>query len=280
MLHSALRQNSLTRAGGRRPLVLAASLALLAALAAGGYLAYSRLRAIWMEQCVIADVERQVSISTGANIKAGLILYQFGLKKGANLAQIDFARKRRETLERIPNIRALTISRHLPDRVEITVDEREPIARMNVKGNKGVTGRVVDAEGVVFVREAGTSLLPVIFEAKTTFTPPGKTLSGRASSALGMIEACRRDDLSGLGMLNVYTHHPDYLVATLDDYTFAKISWDGMDAPSAGTDECMMTQLRCLRDAKRNASAHGIVSRGWNVTQPGVAAADTKEPIL
>lgn len=280
ILHSAMRPNALTRGGGRRPAVVAACATLLAALAVGGYLAYSKLRAIWMEQCVLTDVERQVSITTGANIKAGLILYQFGLKKGANLAKIDFAKKRRETLERIPNIRALTISRHLPDRVEIAVEERDPVARMKVRGSKAVTGRVVDAEGVVFVREAGTSLLPVIYEGKTPFTAAGKTLSGRAAAALRMLEACRGDELAGLGVLEVHTHHLDYLIATLDNYSLAKIAWDGMDAPSAGTDDCMVTQLKCLRDAKREAAARGIVVKVWNVTLPGVAAADTKEPIL
>ena len=270
----------MTRAGGRRPLVVAAFTVLLAALAVGGYLAYTRLRAIWMEQCVLTDVESQVLITTGANIKPGLILYQFGLTNGANLAEIDFAKKRRDTLDRIPNIRSLTVSRHLPDHVEIAVEEREPVARMKVRGNKNVTGRVVDSEGVVFIREAGTSLLPVIYEAKTPYTTAGKTLAGRAAAALRMLEACRQSDLSGLNILEVHTHHLDYLIATLDNYSLAKIAWDGMDAPTTGTDENMLVQLNCLLDAKRQTTSRGVVVKIWNVTQPGVAAADTKEPIL
>lgn len=282
ILHSAMRQNAMSRAGGRRPLVVAALAALVAALSVGGYLAYSRLRAIWMEQCVLTDVERQVTVSTGTNIKPGLILDQFGLlKKGANLAEIDFEKKRNDILHRIPNIRSLTVSRHLPDRLEIVVEEREPIARMKVRGSKGVTGRVVDAEGVVFVREAGTSLLPVIYEAKSSFTAAGKTLSGRAAAALRMLEACRMDkDLAGLGIVEVYTHHLDYLIATLDNYSLAKIAWEGMDAPTAGTDDLMLDQLRNFCSSKRTAAESGATVKVWNVTLPGIATADTKEPIL
>lgn len=276
ILHSAMRQNTITRIGRPRPLVWVVLGVLLTALLTGLWIGYSRLHALWAEQCAVTDIARQVSITTGANIKAGLILEHLGLKKGANLAEIDFAEKRREILERIPNIRALTIARHQPDRIEITVEEREPIARMNVKGNKTITGRAVDAEGVVFIRQAGTSLLPTVFEGQP-FTGPGQRLSGRAKAALRMLEACRDKDLAELGILNVDTTYPDFLVATLGNYSRAKIAWEGMDAPTAETNKRMTEQLTALRDAVRQAGPYVKI---WNATIQGRVFGDTKEPIL
>lgn len=276
LLHSSMRANTLTRGNGRHPIVWVILTTLALGLLVGGCIGYAKLRAIWAEQCVITDIARQVSITTGANIKADLILEHFGIRKGANLALIDFKAKRQEILNRIPNIRSLTIARRLPNRLEITVEEREPIARMNVKGNKSVTGRAVDAEGVVFIRQAGTSMLPMIFEGQS-FTPPGKVLTGRARAALQMIDACRDKDFVELGVLNVDTTYIDFLFATLGNYSRAKIAWSGMDNPTAETEGLMKDQLESLRNGMRNA---GSAVKIWNVTLPKRAFGDTKEPIL
>ncbi|MBO7483254.1 MAG: FtsQ-type POTRA domain-containing protein [Kiritimatiellae bacterium] len=277
-LHSALRQNSIAKAGRKGPLVWTVLGVLAAALVAGGWIGYVKLRELWIEQCVVTDVARQVSVTTGANIKSGLILESFGLRNGANLALIDFAAKRREILERIPNIRSLSVARHLPDRVEITVVEREPVAKMNVKGGKSVTGRVADADGVVFVRQTGTNLLPTIVEAKSPYTKAGQTLSGRPRAALALVTACQESDFSELHVQSVDATRADFLYAVLGNWSFAKIAWEGMDdPPSEASSAAMRRQLAALRDSKRTPGGSAV--KIWNVTIPGKAYGDTKEPI-
>ena len=56
--------------------------------------------------------------------------------------------------------------------------------------------------------------------------------------------------------------------------------WEGMDAPTAGTDDLMLDQLRHFCSSKRTAAESGATVKVWNVTLPGIATADTKEPIL
>ena len=126
--------------------------------------AYGRLRDIWEEQCVITDYASQVSITDGRMVRADVIAGQFGIKNGANLAAIDFERRRREIMEKIPNIRNIRITRHLPNRVEIDVEERVPVARLGIKGRNDASGRVVDTDGVVFISSSGTQMLPTIRE--------------------------------------------------------------------------------------------------------------------
>ncbi len=275
VLHSAMRPNAINRGGRKRTFAWILCGVLAAALSVGAWIGCDRLYALWIEQCEITDVARQVSIATGDHVKAGVILELFGIRKGANFAKIDFRGKHREILERIPNIRTLTVLRHLPDRVEIHVEERTPAARMNVKGGKARSGRVADADGVVFNRQAGTSLLPVIFEGRS-FTAAGKTLAGRSRAALRLLEVCR-SDFPGLGVLAVDATHPDYLLATLGNYSHAKIAWKDMDAPTAGTEPAMRKQLEHLQAA---VSTGGPGVKIWNATLPNRATGDTKEPIL
>ena len=55
----------------------------------GVYLAYNRLRDVYLEQCIITDFSAQVKITEGKIVKADVIADELGLKKNANLALID-----------------------------------------------------------------------------------------------------------------------------------------------------------------------------------------------
>ncbi|MBO6167547.1 MAG: FtsQ-type POTRA domain-containing protein [Kiritimatiellae bacterium] len=277
-LFSAARSNRKRDDGSSLKIISGVVLSVaLVALAAGVFFAFTHLRRLWLEQSTITDVARQVTIVTGSHVKSGVILDGFGLTNGANLATIDFKARRSELLGKVANIRSLSIERHLPDRVVITVAEREPVARLGVKGQKGTTGKVVDAEGVVFLRRVGTGMLPVIREARAPGTLPGKTLSGRAAAALKVVVACADGDLASLGILEVDASPRDYLLAVLGNYQRAKIAWEGMDEPVAGADDNMRTRLSNLRKAvNSNIATRAII---WNATERGCITADTKEPI-
>ena len=246
----------------------------LTALAFG----FCRLKELWLEQSVIRNMSRQVAISSGKMVKADVLAENFGLKTGANLALIDFTAKRKELLKRIPNLKSITVARHLPDRVEITTEEREPIVRVNIRGRRNESGKVADAEGVVFICQRGTGLLPVIRESAVGATAPGHRLDKRARAALALLDVCRDSEFQELAVLEADITRPDYILATLGStYAQVKIAWEAMDEDTPAARSSLRRQLRLLTKAM-HTSAGGRVSV-WNATDfssPGRIYADMK----
>lgn len=250
-------------------------LTVLAALAIGLCIGYGKLREIYLEQCVITDMAEQVSIVSGKMVKADVIAENLGLKVGANTALIDFDAKRKSILQRIHTLRELTIRRKLPNRVFVTAEERSPIAKMGLHGRRQTTGRVVDSEGVVFICQRGTQLLPTIYEPKSPGTQPGQRLKDRAKAALQLIDICRETEFAELNVLDVDISKPDYLTMTLGNYSIVKIAWEGMDNPVAASDNDLRQRLKYLTQAIRTQLGTG--SKVWNATMPNAIFADTQE---
>ena len=269
-----------TRDNARRTRLGAAIgvLVLIAAAAATGLaLGFDALRGIWREQCRITDPELDVVITNNKDqdeqrrmVQPEIITYHFGLTNGANLATIPFAALREKLLGRIPNVRDLKIERRMPKRVMIEVVERDPAVRVAPPKGKSDTGLVADAEGVVFPFYGNVSALPVVREASTPGTQPGKRLSGMSAAALRLVEAVASLELTGLSVLEVDTSHADYLLATLGDYSRAKIAWDHMLDDSRAARESLQRQLKNL--------SHAIATRMitqptlWNATDFGKPA--------
>ena len=247
---------------GRTIALLSAGIVLAAAV--GLAVCYSQLRNIWLEQCVIRDPSRQISVSEGKMVPADTLAESLGLKTGANLSLIDFEQKRAAVLKRIPNLRALAITRTMPDKVTIVTEERSPIAQLNVRGRKAPTGKVVDADGMVFIHQNGTRMLPVIRETQAPGTACGTLLTGHAFAALQLIETCRDPEFQDLGVLEVDTSRNGYLLATLGDYSQAKIAWTGMGEASADAKGNLRRQLSLLSKTIRSKVGEG--STIWNAT--------------
>ena len=274
-LHS---KNTVKKPKSAKAIIALLALALLSALIIGVLVAYEKLHAVWLEQCVITDPEVQCEVVTsGKMIHAGTIRDFFDIREGGNLWQIDFRKKREEVLEKYPTIRAINISRHLPKKVTITVVEREPMVRMGVKGQKQNTRRVADRFGVVFPCARGVDMLPIIKEDAAAQTMNGKTLSGNTFGALKLIEASLDPEFQELGILEVDTTKKDYLLATLSNYQRAKLAWDGMNKPSERNKDKMLRVMRNLRDAINARLTSPNVT--WNATEPDRVYADTKEVI-
>ena len=272
-----MKRNKIESRNGLRGFVAILSMLAIAAVAIGLFMAYSTLRDMWLEQCVVTDAAGQIHVTSGKMVKGDVIANAFGLKNGANLATIDFAEKRREVLEKYPAIRDIMIERRLPNRISISVVEREPVVRMSLRGQKGDTGRVADTDGVVFQCRRGTGLLPIIREAQAPGTSAGKRLTGRALAALRLVETCRMPELQDLGLLEVDSSKPDFLCATLGDYSTAKIAWGGIDDPDSTSRADLIETLRNLRNAIRSNVGQGV--KTWNATSPEFIYADTKEKI-
>lgn len=269
-----MRDNKIEQSGGRRgPLVVAAVIVVALLLVAGAF-GFGKLREIYLEQCVITDMASQVSISSGKMVKADVIAENLGLRKGVNLATIDFEERRRDLLARIPTLRTVTITRKLPDKVEIYAEERVPIAKMNVRGRRGVTDRVVDVEGMVFPCRRGTQLLPAIIEPPPG-TAIGHTLKGRSLAALRLIDTCRDPRFADMSVLDVDISKLDYLLFTLGGtYARAKIAWDGMDDPENHGCDDLVSRLSKLRTAIRTGAADD--AKIWNATLPDRIFADSE----
>ena len=244
-----------TRDDARRVRVVVAIVTLLVLLAAaltGIAFGVSSLRKTWREQCVVTDRELDVVIDNRKDeqrrmVHPDIITLYFGLTNGANLATIPFAELRKKLLGRIPNIADLKIERRLPNRVTITVVEREPAVRITTLKGRADSGRVADLEGVVFPFSSNVSALPVIREA--TATPAGKRLSGMAAAAVRLVEEAALPELADLSVLEVDTTHADYLLVTLGDYSRARIAWDRMCEDTRVSRTSLTNQLTRLSKA-------------------------------
>ena len=266
-----------TRDNARRTR-LAAAIGLLLLIVAAGLtglaLGFDALRGIWREQCRITDPELDVVITNNKDqdeqrrmVLPEIITFHFGLTNGANLATIPFAELREKLLSRIPNIRDLKIERRLPNRVTIEVIERDPAVRVSPPKGKADTGLVADSEGVVFPFYGNVSALPVLREASQPGTQPGKRLSGMSAAALRLIDATTTLELAGFSVQEVDTSHADYLLATLGDYSRAKIAWDHMLDDTRASRESLHRQLSHL--AQTIATRMITQPTTWNATDFG-----------
>ena len=210
---------------------------------------------------VLRDIASNVTITTGKTLTPDLVCEVLGIREGINLFSLPIEQKRCELLEQAPNIRDISIVRRMPDRLAITIIEREPIARV------GSNGRVVDEEGVVFVRYAGTGGLPTI-KGSDEFAQikPGDHLRGMNMAAVRLVNCALRPGFR-LRLLVVDTSKDDYLFLTLSDHRQARIAWDGMQ------DEEKITEVKMQRQFDQLAKAMdceiGRSCQLWDAMQPG-----------
>jgi hypothetical protein len=210
---------------------------------------------------VLHDLSRNVSITTGKTLTPDLICEVLGIREGINLFSLPIEERRKELLEQAPNIRDITIVRRMPDKLVITIVEREPIARV------GSNGRVVDEEGVVFVRYAGTGGLPVIKGSDEFLqVKPGDRLHGMNMAAVHLVNSALRPECR-VRILVVDTAKDDYLFLTLSDHRQAKIAWDGMQDEEKNTEVRMQRQFDQL--SKAMDSEIGRPCQLWNAMHPG-----------
>ena len=254
-----MKANTIKQSGHRGLVAILVCSLLLVALI-GMAVGYRQLVDIYCQQCVIDDMSVQVEITSGKMVKPDVIAENLGL----------------EILEKIPTLRAISITRRLPDKIYIVAEERTPVAKMGVRGQRRTTGRVVDSEGMVFLCQRGTQLLPTINEPQPPGTQPGHMIKGRTLAALKLLETCMNPEFAELGVQSVDVSKPDYLLATLGDYSRLKIAWDDMDNPSSPKSRHELEgRLHLLVQTIR--SRIGAGARTWNATMPGSIFADTQE---
>lgn len=209
----------------------------------------------------LKDMRSGVSITTGKTLTPDLICEVMGLREGVNLFSLEIDQKRRELMEQAPNIRDIAIVRRMPDKIAITIIEREPIARV------GSNGRVVDEEGVVFVRYADTGGLPMIQGSDLLAQiKPGDHLTGMDLAAVRLV-SCSLRPSSRLRLLVLDAAKDDYLLLTLSDHRQAKIAWEGMSDDEKDTEARMRRQFDQLAMAMESEIGRNCLM--WDATHSG-----------
>lgn len=247
--------------GVKVALALVVCVVVLAGGAWGGWALFNAYYFRAQELFVLRDVRNDVTITTGKTLTPDLVCEVLGLREGINLFSVPIEQKRHELLEQAPNIRDITIVRRMPDKMKITIIEREPIARV------GSNGRVVDEEGVVFIRYAGTGGLPMI-KGSDEFSQikPGERLRGTEMAAVQLVNNTLRPECK-LRLLAVDAAKEDYLLLTFSDYRQAKFSWEGMQDEQKDTEARMQCHFDNL--AKAMESVIGKPRLMWDATLSG-----------
>jgi cell division septal protein FtsQ len=189
---------------------------------------YNKGISIRNSQSIVTDQATQIEIKASPHFPEANVRALFNLTNGCNLAEIDFNKRRQEALRKYPLFSNIKITKRLPDKVTIAVEERKPIARINFE--KDSSGRVkwlvVDSEGVVFnfpLRDSTS--LPIIKESKNSANK-GQKVSGKAQMALRLIELCSSKDIANIHLTEVDVSNDIYLVARTREYNKIELMWD------------------------------------------------------
>ena len=206
---------------------------ILTACAFSCYLAvkiYNKGISVRNSQSTVADEATQIEIKASPHFPEANVRALFNLTNGCNLAEINFNKCRSDALQKYPLFNNIKITKHLPDKVTIAVEERKPIARINFEAsndrNRRVSWLVVDSEGIVFnfpLRDSNT--LPIIKESKHS-TGKGQKVSGRTQLALRLIELCSSKDIKNIHLTEVDISNSIYLIAKTREYNKIELLWD------------------------------------------------------
>ena len=207
-------------------------LLLVGALHQAFYSYYTRSKSLF----VVRDTDENVRIDTGKTVTPDLIKQFLGIEDGVNLFSINVGEKREELLNAAPSIKDLSIVRYMPDSLEISIIERDPVVRI------GLDGRVADDEGVVFVRYKNTSGLPVITQSTgPQKAKPGDRLKEMDLAAVRLAASTFRSECK-FRMYSLDSSNARYILLTFPDGRTAKIAWEDMTGFTRKSEQKMIKQ--------------------------------------
>ena len=126
---------------------------------------------------------REVKISTQLAVSEQKIRDLTGIAEGKNIFSFSSSDKRNALLRNVPNLSEVTISKTLPNRVEITAIDRIPVIKI------GTTNFASDKDGNIMVIDESQrtrwSSLPVLINGNERIhAVPGQKLSDKFLTAL------------------------------------------------------------------------------------------------
>lgn len=187
----------------------------------------------------------QVDIQTDGVLALDKLRRWAGVRPGQNLLALDLSRIKRD-LEFVSSVRKASVERVLPHTLRIRIDEREPIAQVNVLrprsgGGVEINSLQLDTEGFVMLpleasqRSASAPQPPE--QMPLIVTPnPGDLQAGRrlempqVQAALRLLEAFDRSPMAGiLDIKRIDVSAPEVLVVTTEqgsEITFGLCDFD------------------------------------------------------
>jgi cell division protein FtsQ len=171
----------------------------------------------------------QVELSGNRNVSRGAVLGVFAADRGRSVLRIPLEERRRQ-LESISWVERATVRRAFPNKVEVDIVERTPIAYLR----EGSELSLVDVHGVILDRPLeGDFHFPVVTGISTStsqderekrmqlfvdFSQQAETAHPRAMEQVSEVDLSQADDLCAT-------------IVNLGGSTPADASWDEADAP-------------------------------------------------
>jgi cell division protein FtsQ len=135
-----------------------------------------------------------VSLVGARRIPEATLRAAVGIELGTDILAVD-PEAVVDRLEALPGILRVRVARQLPNRVVVTVEEREPYALVNLSRADGATGLVwVDAQGhLVGPERHGTMpALPILSGVEPPPATAGEPVGDRLQTGLALLRALKR----------------------------------------------------------------------------------------
>ena len=181
---------------------------------------------------------RQVVVNTNGSLTAQKIVRATGLTEGENLLAIDLPQIR-ERIERLPEVRAATVTRDYEGTLSIQVQQRHPVAwiecaKQKLLPMKSGQGWLLDEEGVLIPCEVLVKAylrLPVIRTERLTEVAAGTRVNNvEVSAALQLLAAMERqldDDREEIAVIEIPNAYS--LVTKFHDSSAVTFGVDDLD---------------------------------------------------
>ena len=159
---------------------------LIVGLTLTGLAVAARVAADWVQRTPLLAT-RSVEIAGARRLDENLVRAAVAIEPGTNLFLVDVAAAEARVAD-LPGVRRAHVARHLPGRVTVLVEEREPYALVNANGLHWV-----DAEGYLVTTDArpGTTGLPILTGVEAP--APGATVPSESLRAgLALIHVLQR----------------------------------------------------------------------------------------
>ncbi len=161
------------------------------------------------------------------------------LYKGRNIFSVDVQALASHIKEKYPVVKKVVIKKHLPDRIDISIISRQPVARIKAKSYFPV-----DSSGMVLSPDTKSDSLPVVMGLSMWIKPRvGEELRDKKlEKALQLIKAMEQASII-----------PDHSVSAIDVSNYRNVSFyfeDGIEVKVGEGD--FLNRLKKLSETLRN----------------------------
>jgi cell division septal protein FtsQ len=181
---------------------------------------------------------KHIHVHTSGMLTHREIMQATGLTQGVNLLTTDLGAVRARLMN-VPAIRGVTVQRDFAGRLDVTVEQRQPIAWVRCEKlgwipEKSGAGLLVDAEGaaVPCVHKLDSfQNLPEIQDETLEQVVPGSKIEGdQFSAALALLHQLKqREQLGGHAVQRVVVKNACSLEASLSEGLTVAFAWDNLD---------------------------------------------------